>query len=390
MNNLKTKTFYQALLQISHSPLKAKSYLQDKRLTQLEKKILHAYFLFRDGKFTDVICQIESLEVIEPEILAQKNLLLGLAFNNLTQFNLANEFYQRALIHFKELKLPYFYHLTLVNQFYLALTCFDQKLINSIGKKMEMINLSNTSNPVRILRCLYHYYRINAKTKEANAIHSKLFLQFKTFSEADQLNFLMDYFQKSLIEKKYHDCYEALGHLKKLKKYYSSENYKFMFKILSFIDKGAPIYFQQKDFEKVPFLEEQMNCLRALEEGDSRKAELHWNNLSHQMNMIYLKPFQFNGDDCLFKFALNKLVKNHLSEVKPLNLEGLSVKEKILTVLKHAKNNVPQDILFELVWGRKPLNKNDYQILSKALYKMKKEKSVEIQCHKKCYFLKAS
>ncbi len=370
--------------------MKARDYLLDHRLTHNERLIIQAYLLFRDGKYESLISEIENIEIFEPEVLAQKNLLLGLAFTNLTQYNYAQEFYTKAKEQFKSLKLSYYYTLTLINQFYMALIRFDKDQIDKIGQEILDVDIKTYERPERILRCLYHYYRINKDKKKSMRIHHLLEKRYESFSEPDKLNFLHDDFQKALLEKNYPQCHEVLNKLKTLKKYYSPENFKFMSKILASIEFKAPIYYQKEDFKRMPFLEEQIECLRSIEEGNIRKAQNHWHNLSIKMQNVFLKDFHFNGDDCLFKIALQRLLKNIPSEDKSFNLENLSVKDKIFTILSGYQTAVPQDLLFELVWGRPPKDKNDYQMISKALYKLKMEKNLTIEFHKKCYLLKAS
>lgn len=387
---LKSKTFYEAIQKMSQSPLELNRYLNDHRLTQSEKIILQAYLMFRDGKFKNVVLVIENLETIDPEILSQKYFLLGLAFTNLAQYSLAKNFYSRAKLEFQKLGLSYFYNLTLINQFHVALTCFDLKLIHSVGKEIQKIDIKKYDRPERIQRCLYHFYRLDHQAQKAEKIYFQLKMNFNNLSEADKLNFLIDTFHRALYLEDFKQCYETLDKLKRMKKYYSPENYKFMSKTLALIESNAPLYYQPEDFQNVPYLQEQINCLRSLQEGNIDKAHKHWDILSHNMENVFLENFNFQGDECLFKMAIEILREKISMPVQVLNLENMTINEKIYSVLKEYKKAIPQDLLFELVWGRAPQDKNDYLKISKILYKLKKEKNIQVEYRKKCYQLKAA
>src|SRR5690606_28766605 len=89
------KTFHRALLEFNNHPEKMKRYLNDKRMTILEKNIINAYLLIRKNKNKDVI-QIFTKKNDEGSafVESQKHYVLGSAYNNLCQFT-------QAQIHFK-------------------------------------------------------------------------------------------------------------------------------------------------------------------------------------------------------------------------------------------------------------------------------------------------
>jgi hypothetical protein len=208
-------------------------------------------------------------------------------------------------------------------------------------------------------------------------------------TEPDQLNYLMDRFQRKVLDQNFFQCRIILNELKRCKKYYSTENFKIMNILIDFIEKDIPIYLQQRDFERVPLIYLQLSVLENLEQGLDDKALLIWNKLKEKFPFIYQDNFRYSGDEGLFKMALNKLIPKQIN-INKKTLEGLPVKDRILRILEKSQDYISQDLLFELVWDRKAIDKNDYQLLAKNIYKVKKKYNLKIVSRRKCYLLKAS
>jgi tetratricopeptide (TPR) repeat protein len=388
MNKIKAKTFIQALKLVSSNPLSVKKYLSDNRLTQNEKKILKAYLHFRNANYDEVFNLIDKIDDLDQEIYAQKNLLMGLTLANLGRFEQAVIFYSKAEAAFRLLDLPYYLMIVLINLFTTHLNCYDKAGIRNVGKELIKFDLKKMERPERILRCLYHYYRFEGENDIASKIRKELFSIYPKMSEADQITYQLDSFHLAIRENQLAEARTVMEKIKRFKKYYSTENFRFMHKVMGYLENDMPIYFHHQDFEAVPFLFNQINCLHFLEQGKTDQAHFFWNQLEKQFPKIYHGDFSYVGDICLFSMALEKAKKQIVRNKPKIDTKGLTKKQLILKVLCESLVPVNQEDLFQAVWGRPVQDKNDLILLSRAIYRIKTEQKIDIQSRRKCYFIK--
>jgi tetratricopeptide (TPR) repeat protein len=387
MAQLKNKVLIEALKLVSSDPIKLKNYFDDHRLSFNEKKILEAYLHFRNANYPEVLALIESIEVPDQEIMAQKNLLMGLTLTNMSQFESALIFYQKAEHFFKTHDLNYYYMLTLINEFNVYLNCFDLPGLFRVGEELLKLNLKECERPERILRCLYHFHRLNQNKDLAYKIKQTLYSLYPEMPEADQIMYQLDRFHEAIRAFDFEEARAVISTIKLFKKYYSAENFKFMQRVLDFVEFDKPLYFQREDFEAVPFLFHQISCLRFLEEGKRVEALGEWEQLSILFPRLYQEQFSYAGETTLFSLALHKLKERTAQKEIKVDVKGLNKKQVILKILENSVSPINQEELFKLVWGRPVEDKNDLLLLSKTIYKLKQEFQVEVLTKKKCYSL---
>ncbi|MBA2404753.1 MAG: tetratricopeptide repeat-containing protein [Bdellovibrionales bacterium] len=95
---VRAKTFIEAINSFYDSKRKFKSYFTDNRLTALEKTILQCLTWISHSKFDEVIDALKDATASGDKIIdAEKELLLGMAFNNKGDSKKAIAYFTRSL-----------------------------------------------------------------------------------------------------------------------------------------------------------------------------------------------------------------------------------------------------------------------------------------------------
>jgi hypothetical protein len=384
---IKVKTFITALKLLSSDPVKAKSFLQDKRLSQNEKIILRCYFLLRDNELDEVVSQLKQISSCTDTIVeAQKQLLLGLTANNQSHFKEAFAYINTALKLLKNKELPYFEYIGLYNQFIISFNQKDREQMRSILGKLKKLPLEKEADQIMILRCFLNYYTLHDQFNEAHHMIEEIEQISGTLTESDGISFLIDKINLAVKEEKFDQCQKILSEMKKFRKFHLTENYNFIKLLLDNITHDTPLYFNQDLFVRIPVLHYQMKTIRALEEGNEGEAKESWAKLTELYPELYEENFKYRGDKSLFSLALNK----HVAKIRPTPLQfsgDSSQHEKILTLLQNAKAPINRDLIYHAIYGKPAECKDDYLRLSKVISRLKKKTSLEIGYKKACYFL---
>lgn len=144
---MEQKTFHAILLRFTSHPEKAKDGLKDKRLTKAEKDILQGYLLIRDNKNSEVI-KLFSSHTTNPSdyVEAQKNLLLGIAYNNLSQFALSLQYYEAAAQSFNHEFTDHFYFMTRINLYWAYYNLKDKEKMKEEISEIEKCSYDSERN----------------------------------------------------------------------------------------------------------------------------------------------------------------------------------------------------------------------------------------------------
>ncbi len=95
---MKCKTFDAIIKELNYHPEKSKRWLEDKRLTMLEKKIISGYMMVRNNQNEDVIAELTTLGESDIEFVnCHRDLLLGICYNNTTRFHLAEKYLLKSM-----------------------------------------------------------------------------------------------------------------------------------------------------------------------------------------------------------------------------------------------------------------------------------------------------
>ncbi len=388
---MEQKTFYRILLELSRTPQKSKQYLSDQRLSLAEKKIIEGHLLIRNNQNDKVIDLLKPIVGVFPSFVeAQKNLLLGVAFNNLSRFDEAGEHLRLAALILDETP---FHHFRFNAWFNLFLTYFNQgkqlKMKSALGVLKEIPQLNETSK-IRLLRCqfLFHF-EIDEFEKAREYLY--LIRNFKNkMVESDLISHLVAEFMFYVKVEEFKNCENVLQEMKKHRKFQLTENFNFMKVLLDHLCEDTPIYAYDDTFKNTPVLFHQLKLLQSFESGDAKASLFHWEQLQDLMSEHFAEPYSYVGPKNLFSLCLNKHLLMNSNEKKMLQVVGSTKKEILLSILIHQKSPITKETLFEMVWGRSAQCKDDLQMLTRLISRVRKENHVQVQTRKGAYFVKAA
>lgn len=375
---------------INLNPSKIKPCLMDKRLTTIEKKILESYLLIRNNQNSEALKLLKELAQSElPFVEAQKNLLVGVSLNNQSHFSEAENYICRALPIFKSLGSQYFLFLGHFNLYFIYSNTRNlAKMLETI-QEMESIPIDNEFQVIKLLRCQFDYYSEIDDIENSLKILKLIEPKKKAMPESDIISQLVCEFMFFVKQENFEKCSNVLTEMKKFRKFHLTENYNFMKKMLQHLIHGGPIYAYEEEFHEVPILFHQIKVIQSLEEKNINLAKTHWEFLKSSDSQIYQDHFIYGGTKSLFSLCLEKNRKD-LSE--PIQFEiqlGLSKLDSLIKILHEAKSPLPAPMIYEILWGSPPVDKQDLNKLTRLIYRAKNDKQLDIQFHKGTYSLAA-
>lgn len=383
---MKEKTFYNILLSFNENPAKAKKKLDDKRLTLVEKKIVQGHLLLRDNKNSEVINLL--LTQTPSELLfveSQRLLLLGCAYNNLSQFVQAQEYIIKSIEIVQNLNAPYFHFLGWFNYFWI---CANLNKLEEMSLSIETLSklpISSKREQVRVLRCQFCFYQMSGRINEAELCMRSIDKVKEGLSESETIFYLIDKFMFYIQIEKFEFAMSTLEEMKKNRKFSLSENYQFMKLLLNNLVSGSVIYAYDADFKDAPVLLHQIRVIQALEARDNEQAKYFWDKLTHEFPGLYLDNFKYNGEKCLFSLCLDKHYTKMPSHTSFNFEEGLTKLDKLKIIFEREQNPISASNLFELIWGRSCESKDDLLKISKLIYRLKAEGEIQVEYKKGTY-----
>ncbi len=383
------KTFYQALIDLTLYPHKAKLYLNDKRLTILEKKILEGHILIRNNQNQDVIKLLGDIAPSElPFVEGHRHFILGQVHNNLSHYHQAEDYFFKALPSFISANAYYFifssyYELFIVNS---NLGRID-KMKEYLGL-MEKVPELTELHKNRILKSRFDYYSESNQFDRAEEVLNLINQKKSEFVDSDVISHLVCEFMFHIKKEDLKSCQTTLQEMKSYRKFHLTENYNFMKKLLDHLIHDAPIYAYDSDFQKIPMLFLQLKVIQSFESGDRKLAQKYWDDLAKIFPETYLHEFNYCGPKNLFSLCLKKYV----SKIEPRKIQpGEGSKLEILVkILKDSKNPLTKGLIYEMIWGESPVEKDDYNKLTRMIYKARIEYGLDIQSRKGTYFIQGS
>jgi tetratricopeptide (TPR) repeat protein len=384
---IKVKTFIQALSLFSTKPKKSKRFLEDKRLTQAEKTILRGYFLLRDSKFKEIKILLDNIsEITDPVVQSQYHLLLGIVYNNMNDFKLAQTEISKSLEFLPQKELKYFEFVAHLNLFiinYNIRNVDEMKLQLELMKKFDS---KEAKDKIRTLSCEYLYHSFVEKFDEAEKVLNSLDALKSKMTESDVVPYLLQKFEFSVRVKNFVRAKSILAEMKKNRKFALSENYRYIKKLLEHYTEHKPLYFQDHEFEKQPFLLYHIKVVQLMEERKLDEAAIWWNKLSLLYPESYKENFQYFGPVNIFSLCFKMhqgAIQENIFEID----ESLDKTEVVIELLEKAQGPVSREVLFKLLWKREPKDKEDFVRLSRKIYRMKIQKNLNIEYRKGCYML---
>lgn len=392
MSKVKVKTFILALNTLGINPKKTKSYLKDKRLSQAEKAILQSFLDIRDNLISEVIVNLQSLVTTDPVVESQKKLILGIAYNNQTQYQVAQTLMVESLELMEEFAedIPAQKFIALNNLFIIYRNLKNFKQMEATLKKMHCWGASNDLAKWSLLRADFKYASVTGNFQAAEKCLKLLDKNDKNLSEAQIITHLVDKFDFYVKTDRLDDCEAVLADMKNYRKFQLSSNYNFMKLLLNHYLHGKTLYVTDSDFKDFPMLFQQIKVIQKLEESDKGEAQQHWTKLANSFPEVYGRELgDYLGDKCLFSVCLAKHKKVQASNVLELKRHELpkTKEEALVVLLEKADTPLHQELIYELLWEEVPESKLDLNKLAQLVYAVKSKTGLDIRMKKSCYFI---
>ena len=112
-------------------------------------------------------------------------------------------------------------------------------------------------------------------------------------------------------------------------------------------------------------------------------AQEYWQNLQNTYGNIYADNFTYQGQECLFSLALNKL-KGQLGKVQNGKIKGNKL-DRLKTIFTSTNHPIRKEDLYELVYDKPYQDKTQIEQLKKLIYKFKKKHQFNISYSKGKY-----
>lgn len=392
MMTAECKTFDIYIKELVYNPRRSPKWFSDKRLTQLEKKILEGHLLIRSNKNEEVIQSL--LNIPQSEILfihSHWNLILGICHNNIGNYSRGEIYLKEAIRGFEDSSSSYHLFTALFNLFTLLGNVGRVDEMEGILGRMEEISPSEDLAQVRLLRCQFTYAMDANKTDKAYQILSTIETKKKMFSESDLYQHLVCEFIFYIKEENFPKAHSILEELKRFKKYSLSENFIFMSRLLAHLTEDKTIYVYEREFSSLKFLYYQMKVIESLQGKDHETAEEYWSLLQKETPHLYGKNFNYHGEKSLFSLCLEKHLNKEEAKPKIIHRgSGRNACEKLFSILKASAEPLRKGYLYEIVWGEAPETKEDYEKLSKLISKVRRNYNVTIVSRKGTYFIQES
>ncbi len=383
------KTFAQVLIEFNTYPHKVKAFLADNRLSAAEKNILQAHLNIRDNKNEEVISALLHLSSGTSNFIeAQRLMILGSAFNNLTKFDDAKTNLEKAIALFEKCNATYFVFHASFTLFWIFANLEDIKSMKIEFDRMGSINPQDGKQALKFLRSKFCFFQLSGLEIEAKDVLMKIDQHFFSMNEDDKTRHLIDKFIFFIQINDLLGAKEILESSKKFRKFSLSENYNYMKKMLDHLILNTPLYAYEKDFKGTPMLFDQIKCIQMLEENNIEGAREIWGRLSKSSPELYKEFLVYNGKRSLFSLCLEKHHPQQSFFRLDPQKEYPSKLDALVDHLFKANGPIRAAHLFELVWGEPAEAKEDLIKVSRLVYRAKVDRKIDIEYRKGTYTLK--
>ncbi len=388
---MEQKTFYRILIELNQTTHKSKQYLSDKRLTLTEKKIIEGHLLIRNNQNLKVIELFQSLSASPlPFVEGQRNLLLGVAYNNLSLYEEAEEHLRLAARILDDFQFHHFRFNAWFNLFLVYLNSGKHKEMKSSLQILCTIPELSPTSEIRLVRCQFLYHSETHDSEKALEYLHLLKARKSEMVESDVISHLVSEFIFFIKMEDFSHCKTTLEEMKNHRKFQLTENYNFMKVLLHHLMDDAPIYVYDHEFKGTPLLFHQIKLIRALHSGAHTVAKQEWMELQKISDRQYGEAFIYEGPKSLFSLCLDKNLKNFQDTPVIASLESSSKQEHLIQILRQLKAPISKEALFEKIWGRPVQDKEDIKRLSRLVSKVRNEENINVQTRKDAYVVKAA
>ena len=385
--NVLQKTFYKIIQDIGLSANKVRELIVDKRLSNVEKKIIETWLLVRNNQNKEAILGLSALPYSEmPFVEAQKNFVLGVALNNLSEFKNAQEHIQLAIPEFERLESVHFLFTSYFNLCHIFMNTKQFVHMDEVVRKMKDLPIESELQQLRLLRCQFNLASETNDFQQAKMLLAQIDPHKDEMCESDKISQLVSEFIFFVKIDDFDACRDSLEKMKSNRKFHLSENYNYMKKLLDHLTQDAPVYVYKEDFESTPVLDYQIRVISALEEKNNQLANDYWKKLQEIHPDLYSEDFVFNGGKCLFSLCLQKHRRSSI-QVNFIEDDGnVSHLRKLTELFKNSTGPLTKGFLYEQLWNQPPIEKEDLKRLSRLISRLRTEKGMNISSRKGTYF----
>lgn len=386
---MKCKTFDTILREMNFRPHKFGDWVKDKRLTQLEKKIILGYQFIRNNQNSKAVAEIRDLPLSGIEFVnAHKHLLMGIALNNQSLCDEALTELQKARDIFGSLNIDYYTFNTCFNLFIVYNNLRDMKGMEQVLMQMRLLKPDSEMMNLRLMRCEFMFADESDQNDLARKWLSQISTQREKMPESDQIGHLVSECMFLVKTEHLQDAMDVLNKTKQFRKFHLSENYNYMKKLLENLLFHIPVYAYKENFMAVPILWHQIDVVKSLEAGDTASALKSWNELQRMMPEVFQDNFEYKGAQCLFSLCLKKHHKTKMKSPVTLDDAGdASLLKKVVSLFENSDQPINKGHLYEILWGNPPETKDDINRLARLVFKAKKKYGLDIKTRKGTYFL---
>lgn len=390
------KTLLMAMEAAERSSVEAKKFLQDKRLTLSEKKLIGYLIQMRANDFSFIEEFTKTFNQTEPHFLqGLKHLVLGSVYiykghsvEAEEQLKLATSYLQESQEETLVKKMLFKSHLNLFYTYVNQKRFQEMKTQFEKTKQLEKLRADEIS--FMIMQVCYfsmigNYNKAEETLDELREIKSE-------FNDIQVISFLMESFDLAIKLELFSKAESVLVEMKRHRTFRLSATYQYCLKLLNFLVKGETIYAYDEDFKGCPDLYYMIRVICSLDQGHKTEAEVYWEKLSQIAPETYQKNgFNFTGDKCLFSLCLNKCLSKgdqHQFELR----ENYTDQEKAFIAYFFSQGQSPllKEELFKSVYGREPESKEDLAALAMLVFRINKKKELQFKSKKGSFYLAES
>jgi hypothetical protein len=300
---------FKAILELLGNDLpRVKSILKKIQLSQSESKIIRSWMKLRKSDFESALDILMSIPETSDQLIdGEKNLLLGITFNNKSESNLAICYLLKSIESFKKIAVDSELFVAYDNLFVAAYNQRSAGLMKQALKGMNSVSdlpVSYTISKLRanfLLECYLGNYDSGFKLQiQLEDLREKM-------SESQELSYLISKFDFAVKRERYHECKMVLGELKQIRNFNYGANYKFMDRLVEFYFNDAPLYLYDEHFKNHPILLNMVKLIRSFSEQDLFQAEKAWSALINLCPEIFYPKFEYRGEKNLFSLCFNFL-----------------------------------------------------------------------------------
>jgi tetratricopeptide (TPR) repeat protein len=389
-NQHRSKTFIRSLILFHQKAKSTEAFLKDKRMTQEEKNILKGWYLLRKNKLNETIDLMTGISGSENELVnAQKQLLMGIVYNNLGQLKLAEENLINAPEILKNFKLTPLLIIAYYNLFICYFNQEDSQKASKILSEMEKLRPDNIRHKIMFKQCLLMNSLLLDDKKNAKEILLELDKEKDNMSESMKIGHAYDKLNFYLVNKDLKACLNCLGEIKKCRSFQLSDNYTYLKIFLEHLVLEAPIYVYPHQFKANQTFYLHLRFIQSLAQVDINSAKDIWEKLVSTSPEIYSLDYSVKDKTSLISYALEKYRPYLAFETYRKKIESESAqgnKEKVLyDLLTSSQFPLSKEFIHKIIWGNEISEKQDMTKLKKLVSRVRKTYQIEIRFQNNCY-----